>query len=179
MHQILAKLPIKCSHFHDESHISFYPYVFCCQSVMYSSHVPGPVMIIASLARWNRKSKDVTYPLRANEKFVIPNLSHHFVPMNQSHTWFWYGSDLIGAKSALQQICCLYLCLNFLWWLVNFIQVVCSPSCIFRVFVLEEIGKKNLLEYMEEQILDPLSARMRQQPENVDHRRCSPIKTLC
>ena len=33
-------------------------------------------------------------------------------------------------------------------------------------------------EYMEVQILESLSARMRQQPEDVDHRRCSPTKTL-
>ena len=34
-------------------------------------------------------------------------------------------------------------------------------------------------EYMEVQILDSLSASMRQQPEDVDHLRCSPTKTLC
>ena len=33
-------------------------------------------------------------------------------------------------------------------------------------------------EYMQMQILDSLSARMRQQPEDVDHLRCSPTKTL-
>ena len=31
-------------------------------------------------------------------------------------------------------------------------------------------------EYMEVQILDSLSARMRQQPEDVDHLRCNPTK---
>ena len=40
-----------------------------------------------------------------------------------------------------------------------------------------EIGK-NPLEYLEVQILDSLSARKRQQPEDVDHLRCSPTKTL-
>ena len=33
-------------------------------------------------------------------------------------------------------------------------------------------------EYMEVQILDSFSARMRQQPEDVDHLRFSPTKTL-
>ena len=33
-------------------------------------------------------------------------------------------------------------------------------------------------EYMEVQILDSLSARMRQQPEDVAYLRCSPTKTL-
>ena len=59
------------------------------------------------------------------------------------------------------------------WWLVNFIEAVGSPSGIFDVIVLDEFGK-NSLEYMEVQILDSLSARMRQQPENVDHLRWSP-----
>ena len=56
------------------------------------------------------------------------------------------------------------------------IQVVGSPSCIFHVIVPDEIGN-NPLEYKGVQILDSLSARMRQQPENVDHLRCSPAKT--
>ena len=34
-------------------------------------------------------------------------------------------------------------------------------------------------EYMEMQILDFLSARMRQQPDDVDHLRCCPTKILC
>ena len=81
MHQISAKLPLKCSRSHDVSHISFYSKGFCCQWVLYSSYIPRPKMIIDSLARWSRKSKDVAHPLRANGKFVIPNLSHHFVLM--------------------------------------------------------------------------------------------------
>ena len=100
-------------------------------------HVPRPKMIIASLTRWGRKSKDVALPMRADEKFVIPNLSHHFVSTHTSHFWFWSGSEGFDAKSALRQffvwISCggwwiLYrqlvphhanLCLDFLWRLVN------------------------------------------------------------
>ena len=134
-------------------------------------------MIIASLAKFDRKSKDVAHPLRADDKFVIPNLSPHFVPMRPSHSWFGSGSDLIDAKSALWQICCLNICLDFLWRLVNFIQSVGSPLGIFHIIVSDGIGKIPL-EYMEVHILDPLSARMGQQPENVDHLHCSPIKTL-
>ena len=67
--------------------------------------------------------------------------------------------------------------LDFLWWLINFTQAVGSPSSIFYIIMLDEIGK-NPLEYMKVQILDSLSVRMRQQPENVDHLGCSPIKTL-
>ena len=65
----------------------------------------------------------------------------------------------------------------FLWRLINFIQAVGSPLSIFHFIVLDEIGK-NPLEYMKVQILDSFSATMRQQPENVDHLRCCPIKTL-
>ena len=60
---------------------------------------------------------------------------------------------------------------------MNFVQAVTSPSGIFYVIVSDEIGK-NPQEYMEVQMLDSLSARTRQQPENVDHLRCSPIKIL-
>ena len=60
---------------------------------------------------------------------------------------------------------------------MNFIQVVGSPSCTFQAIVPDEI-KNNTLEYMEVQILDSLSVRMRQQPKGVDHLRCSPTKTL-
>ena len=60
---------------------------------------------------------------------------------------------------------------------MNFIQVVGSLSCIFHAIVPDEI-KSYPLEYMEVQILDSLSARMRQQLKGVDHLRCSPTKTL-
>ena len=56
-------------------------------------------------------------------------------------------------------------------------QTVGSTLRIFHFIMLDEIGK-NPLEYMKVQILDSLSARMRQQPENVDHLCCSPIKIL-
>ena len=39
-------------------------------------------------------------------------------------------------------------------------------------------NKEKSTENMEVQILDSLSARMRHQPEDVDHLRCSPPKTL-
>ena len=61
-------------------------------------------------------------------------------------------------------------------WLMNFILVIGSPLCIFNDIVPGEI-RNNPLEYKGEQIPDSLSARMRQQPENVDHLRCSPAKT--
>ena len=112
--------------------------------------------------------------LKANEKFVISNSSHHFVPTHSSHPSLWSWSNWIDAKSALWQICCLKLCLDFLS-LINFIQVVGSPSCIFHSIVPDEI-KNNPLEYMEVRILDSLSARMRQQPKGVNHLHCSPTK---
>ena len=65
---------------------------------------------------------------------------------------------------------------GFLVGVINFIQVVGSPSCIFHIVVPDEIGN-NSLEYMGVQILDSLHATMRQQPENVDHLRCSRSKT--
>ena len=92
-------------------------------------------------------------------------------------SWFWSGSDRIDAKSTLRHICCLKFCLDFLWRLMNFKQVVGPPSCIFHINVPDKIRKKST-EYMEVQILDSLSVRMRQQPEGVDHLRCSPTKTL-
>ena len=67
--------------------------------------------------------------------------------MQLSHSWFWSGYYLIDAKSALQPICWLNLCLDFLWRLMDFIQAIGSPSGIFRVIVSDEIGKKNQLEY--------------------------------
>ena len=124
---------------------------FVVSRVLYSSHVPKPKVIIASLARWDRKSKDIAHLLRADQKFVIPNLSHHFVPMHPSHFWFWSGSDWIDEKSALRQICSLNLCLNFVWRLVNFIQAVGSPSGLFHIIVSYEIGK-NPLVYMKAKI---------------------------
>ena len=54
------------------------------------------------------------------------------------------GSDRIDAKSALRHICCLNLCLDFLGRLMNFIQVVGSPSCLFHVIVPDEIRKNPL-----------------------------------
>ena len=159
------------------SHISFYHLPFFCQWVLYSLYVPRPKISIASFVRSDRQSKDVTHPLRADEKFLVPNISHHFEPTHPRHSWFWSWSDWIDAKSTLRQICCLKLRLDFLWRLIDFIQVVGSPSCIFHAFVPDEIGK-NPLEYMEVQILDYLSTRMRQQLEDVDHLRCSSTKTL-
>ena len=85
------------------------------------------------------KVKDVAYPLRAYENFLIPNSSLHFAPTHRSYPWLWSGSNWIGVKSALQQICCLKLCLDFLWRLMNFIQVVGSPSCLFHAIVPDEI----------------------------------------
>ena len=99
-------------------------------------------------------------------KFVIPYSSHHFVPTHPSLPWLGSGSNWIDVKSALRQICCLKHCLDFLWRLTNFIQVVGSPSCIFHAIVPDEI-KNNPLEYMEVQI-----------PKGVDHLRGSPTKTL-
>ena len=153
-----------------------YPYAFCCQLVLYSSHVPRPKMIIASLARWNQKSKGVAYPLRADEKFVILNLSHHFVPMHPSHSWFWNGSDWIDAKSALRLICCLNICLNFCggWWIL-YRQLI--PHRAY--FALLCRMKSVKIRWNTWRCRSTLSARMRQQPENLDHLRCSPIKAIC
>ena len=92
-------------------------------------------------------SKDVADPLRADEKFVIPNLFlfyHHFIPTHPSHSWFSSGSDRIDAKNILRHISCLKFCLDFLWRLRNFIQVVGSPSSIFHAIVPDEIRKNPL-----------------------------------
>ena len=51
---------------------------------------------------------------------------------------------------------------------MNFLQVVGSPLCISHVIVPDEIGN-NPLEYIEVQILDSISVRMRQQSEDLDH----------
>ena len=118
--------------------------MFCCQWVLYSSYVPGPNTIIASLAIWDQMSKDVGDPLRDDEKFMIKNLSlsyRHFVPTHPSYSWFWSESHRIDPKRALRHICCLKFCLDFLRRLMNFIQVVGSPSCIFHVIVPDEIRK--------------------------------------
>ena len=112
------------------------------------------------IGKMGRKSKEMAHALKADEKFVIPNLSHHFIPTHPTHSWFWSGSDWIDAKSALQQICCINL--DFLWRVMNFIRAVASPSGIFLFMVSDAIGKKSL-EYMDVQILDSFSARMRQQ----------------
>ena len=52
----------------------------------------------------------------------------------------------------------------------EFYTRVSSLSCIFHVIEPDEIGE-NPLEYLMVQILDSLSARMRQQPEDVDRLR--------
>ena len=104
----LAKLPIKCFALimWDIFHSTFRCFVVngCC-----IHHNPRPKTIIASLAIWDQMSK------RANEKFVIPNLSYrHFVPTHPSHSWFRSGSDWVDVKSGLRHICCLKFCLDFL-----------------------------------------------------------------
>ena len=66
---------------------------------------------------------------------------------------------------------------GFLVEVDEFYTWIGSPLCIFHVIVPDEIGE-NPLEYLEVQILDSFPARMRQQPEDVDHLRCSPTKTL-
>ena len=129
---------------HNARHISFYPWVLCCQWALYSSYVPRPKTFIASLAIWDQMSKDVANPLRADEKFVIPNLSlsyRHFVPTHPSHSWFWSESDRIDAKSALWHICCLKILSGFL---MEVDELVGSPSCIFDVIVPDEIRKNPL-----------------------------------
>ena len=129
--------------------------MLCCQWVLLSSYVPRPKTIIASLTIWDQMSKDVADRLRDDEKFVIPNLSlsyRHFVPTHQSHSWFWSGSDRIDAKSALRHICCLKFCLDFLWRLMNFIEVVGSPIMHISRYCVGWNQEKST-EYME--VRDP------------------------
>ena len=154
--------------------------MLCCQWELYSSFVPRPKTTIASLAIWDQMSKDVGDPLRPMKSLwfrIYLHLIVSFVPTHSSHSWFWSVFNRIDAESALRHICCLKLCLDLLWRLINFIQVVGSPSCIFHVIVPDEIRNKST-EYMEVQILDSLSARMIQQLDDVDHLRCSPTQTL-
>ena len=75
--------------------------------------------------------------------------------------------------------CCLNL--DFLWRLMNFIRAVAYPSGIFLFMVSDAIGKKSL-EYMNVQILDSFSARMRQQippnRRNSCFARCTCMKVI-
>ena len=143
-------------------------------------YVPRPKTITASLAMWDQMSKDVADPLRADEKFMIPNLSlsyRHFVPTHPSHSRFWSGSDRIDVKSAL------WLHQILSWFLMEVDEFyTCSWFPIVHISrYCAGWNQEKSTEYMEVQILDSLSAcsaRMRQQPEDVDHLRCSPTKTL-
>ena len=53
------------------------------------------------------------------------------------------------------------------WFAIVYISRYCAGG-----------NQEKSTEYMEVQILDSLSARMRQQPDDVGHLRCSPTKTL-
>ena len=98
----------------------------------------------------------------------------------KANTWWWfrmyfllyqwtqaiYISDLgltdwTDVKSTLWQIGCPKLCLDFVWSLMNFIQVYRSPSWVFLIIVLDEI-RQNLREYME--VLIPDSRRSQHLP---------------
>ena len=163
-----------------KSNVYFKAIQLCCQGVLYSSYVQRPKTILASLAIWDQMSKDVTDPLRADEKFVIPNISlfyRQFVPTHPSHSWFWSGSDRNDAKSALRHIFCLEFCLDFLWRLVNFIEVIGSSSCIFHVNMPDQEKIHWIHGGADPRLPLCLSARMRQQSEDVDHLHCSPTKT--
>ena len=145
--------------------------IWCC------IHHVRPKTIMASLARWNRNSNDVAHPLIANKNFRFRISSIHFVPMHPIHSSFWAGSDWIDVKGALQQICCLKICLDFCVKVYEFCTGSWFPIVLVNVIVLDEI-ENDSLEYMGVKILDSLSARMRQPPEDVDHLHCSPSKTL-
>ena len=53
----------------------------------------------------------------------------------------------IDVKSISRQICCPKLCLDFIWSLMNFVQVDRYPSQVFHIVVFDEI-RQNPLEYM-------------------------------
>ena len=117
---------------------------FFCQQGLYSSYVPRPKTIIASLAICDQMSNDVADPLRADGKYVIPNISlsyRHLLLTHPSDSWFWSGSDRIDAKSAFRHICCLKFCLDFLWRLMNFIQIVGSHCTYFTLLCWMKSGK--------------------------------------
>ena len=52
------------------------------------------------------------------------------------------------------------------------------PHRAYFTLLFRILAVKNPLKYMEVLILDFLSARMRQQPEDMDHLRCGPTKKL-
>ena len=152
--------------------------MLCCQWVLYSSYVKRPKTIIASLAILDQMSKDVTDPLRADEKFMIPNLSlshSHFVPTHPSNSCFWSGSDRCEEHFAT------YLLPQILFGFLMEVGEFYTGSWFPIVHISHYCAgwnQEKSTEYMEVQILDYLFVRMRQQPEDVDHLRCSPTKTL-
>ena len=86
---------------------------------------------------WNRKSKDMVHPLRADEKFVIPNLSHHFVQIHSSHSWFWYGSDWALYDKFVASISVRISCGG--WWILHRQSV--PHQGIFHIIASDEINK--------------------------------------
>ena len=123
-------------------------------------------------------SKDVADPLRADEKFMIPNLTYrYFVPTHPSHSWFWSGSDRIDAKSVFATYLLPLFLSGFLMEIEEFYTGSWFPIVHISCYCARW-NKEKSTEYMEVQILDSLSARVRQQPEDMDHLRCSPTKTL-
>ena len=130
---------------------------------------------IPSMTRWNRKSRNLAHPLKANEMFAILNWSlctnAHKPFLVLIWVWLNWCEECFTTNLLPQNLS------GFLVEVDEFYTRVGSPSCIFHVIVPDEIWK-NPLEYLEVQILDSLSARMRQQPEDVDHLRCNPTKTL-
>ena len=84
-----------------------------------------------------------------------------------SNTWWWFRlyllllypctqgihisdlglTDWIDVKRTLRQICCPKLYLDFVWSLMNFIQVDRPHRKIVHIFVLGEI-RQNLLDYI-------------------------------
>ena len=77
-------------------------------------------------------------------------------------------------------LCDIFAASNSVWisyggWWILYRQLV-PHRAYFTLLCRTKSGKST--EYMEVQILDFLSAKMGQQPEDVDHLRCSPTKTL-
>ena len=130
-----------------------------------------PNMMIASLAIWDRKSKDLAHPLRANGKFVIPNLSHHAHKLFLIWVWLNCYKERFMTNLLPQTLSGFLLeVIEFYtgsWFPIGHISCCCAGW-----------NRKNPLEYMEVQILESLSARTRQQPEDMDYLRCSPTKNI-
>ena len=113
--------------------------------------VRRPKTLIASLARWDRKSKDVAHP----HWWSMKSLRFRIYVINLNRrTQAIPGSNLDLIELMRRALYNKFASSTYVWILVEVMHI--SRYC--------EIETKSKLEYMEVQILDPPTARIRQQP---------------